>query len=127
LRELETTEEGKIVHMHDNKICHDCGIVFKRASGKRAHDQNYHGINTGMMAGSPRQRKFIFDLEYTQLLELIIERRELDMMSIYASTKLPASSVICLIKQLEDSGVVRVDENINVNDPNQATKRVRLV
>lgn len=112
--------------MHDNKICHECGITFRRASGKRAHDQNYHGINAGMMAGSPRQRKFILDLEYTQLLERVIERKELDMEDIYASTKLPAGTITALLRQMVESGAVRIEDKFSVSDPCSATKCVRL-
>ncbi len=126
LREGMTTEEGKIVRVHDNKRCIECGIVFKRASGKRAHDQNFHGINTGMIAGSPRQRKFIVDLEFTQLLERIIEHKELEMTAIYASTKLPAGTIQTLLRQLVDSGVIRIEEKVSVSDPCSTTKCVRL-
>jgi hypothetical protein len=115
------------VRVHDNKVCHECGLEFKRASGKRAHDQNFHGVNAGMMAGSPRQRKFILDLEYTQLLERIIEERELDMKTIYASMKLPASTVSALLRRLVDSGAARIEEKNNVSDPCGTGKCVRLV
>jgi hypothetical protein len=80
-----------------------------------------------MMAGSPRQRQFILDLEFGQLLERIIMKRELDVNEIYTTTKLPAATVKTLLRQLVDGKVVRIDIKINVNNPDASTRLVRLL
>lgn len=122
-----TELQGKIVKVHQNKMCSVCDIVFKSASGKRVHDQTVHGVNNGMIAGSPRQRQFMQDMQYTIMLELIIEKREISISELYSQTKLPASNVFKFLQQLASQGLVKMTTDNNVENDLQKPRKVCLV
>jgi len=110
MKMAKASTTARIVKVHSNRVCTTCKpeIIFKSASGKRVHDQAIHGINHGMVAGSPRQRDLILKIEFTRILEMIIETGAIELTEIFRATKLPAVSIHGYLKKLEGQGVIQI-------------------